>query len=152
MFQMRTLSCQGGVTCQGHMQIGDRTKTGKVVKLLTHNLLLFFEVQLTYNVGLIFTVQQNDSVMHTYLHIHTHTYSFSHSFPAWFIMDVEYSSLCYTVGPCGFSILYNNRLHLLTPDSHPSPPAMAITSLFSMSLILFLIHRQVHLLCFRFYV
>ena len=63
--------------------------------------------------------------------------------------DMEYSSLCYTVGPCCLSILYFKSLHLLTLISHsilpPTPFLLAITSLFSMSVILFLFHRQVHL-------
>ena len=48
---------------------------------------------------LISAVQQSDSVIHTYIlfHILFH-YGFSQA--------IEYNSLCYTVGPCCFSILY----------------------------------------------
>ena len=59
----------------------------------------FIKVYLIYNV-FIFAEQQGDSV--TYIYIHTHTSSYS--FPLWFIQDIEYSSLCYTVGPCFLSI------------------------------------------------
>ena len=35
--------------------------------------------------------------------------------------DIEYSSLCYTVGPCYLPILYTS-LHLLIPNSQSFPP------------------------------
>ena len=60
------------------------------------------------------------------------------------LQDIEYSSLCYTVGPHCLPILYNG-LHLLIPNSHtisPQPPCLlAATSLFSPLLV-----------CFCFYV
>ena len=45
---------------------------------------------------LVSSVQQSDSV------IHTCTYLFHYGL----LQDIEYSSLCYTVGPCCFSTLY----------------------------------------------
>ena len=52
-----------------------------------------------YNVLLVSGVQQSDSVIHlsTLFHIFFH-YDL--------LRDIEYSSLCYTVGPCCLSILY----------------------------------------------
>ena len=37
------------------------------------------------------------------------------------LQDIEYSSLCYKVGPCCLSML-NISLHLLTPNSQSIPP------------------------------
>ena len=56
----------------------------------------FIEVQLNYNVVLVSGVQQSDSVI----------YSFSDSFffPYRLLQNIEYSSLCYTVGPCWLPI------------------------------------------------
>ena len=53
---------------------------------------------LTYHVVFISIVQQNDSVTHIYIHIH--------SFSLWFTQDIEYSSLCYTIGSYSLFILY----------------------------------------------
>ena len=58
------------------------------------NLLFFlffkkFEVELTYNVS---AVQQSDSVVHIYTF-------YLYSFPYGLSQDIEYSSLCCTVGP-----------------------------------------------------
>ena len=44
-------------------------------------------------------------------------HSFWYAFPLWFSTDIEYSSLCYKVGPCCLSILYILSLHLLVSDS-----------------------------------
>ena len=75
-------------------------------------------------VVLIFAVQQCDCYMHIYIYIYI--YSYSYSFPYGLSQDVEYSSLCYTVGPCW------PILHIIvcicesqTPNNslpHPSPP------------------------------
>ena len=46
---------------------------------------------------LISAVEQSDSVVHTYM--------FSYSSPYGFSQDIEYISLCYTVGPCRLSSL-----------------------------------------------
>ena len=63
--------------------------------------------------------------------------------------DIEYSSLCYTVGPCCLSILYMYvcvcvyiyiNLYLLIPNS-----LLVATSLFSVSEKLFLVCGYVHL-------
>ena len=53
---------------------------------------------LIYHVVFISIVQQNDSVTHIYIHIH--------SFSLWFTQDIEYSSLCYTIGSYSLFILY----------------------------------------------
>ena len=58
----------------------------------------FIEVKLIYKL-LISAVQKSDSVIHAYtLFIFFFHYGLS--------QDIEYSSLCYTVGPCCLSILY----------------------------------------------
>ena len=79
-----------------------------------------------------------------FIYIYTHT----HSFLIFSIMayhKIEYSSLCYTVRTLLFIHSICNSLHLLTPVSHsippPKPSLLASTSLFSMSVILFLFHR-----------
>ena len=59
-----------------------------------------------YNVVLVPGVQQRDSVIHTHTHAHTHIYILFHiRFPYRLLQDIEYSSLCYTVGPCCFHVL-----------------------------------------------
>ena len=59
---------------------------------------LFIEVSLSYDVS---GVQQSDSLMHIYISI-----LFQIHFHYKLLQDIEYSSLCYTVGPCFLSILY----------------------------------------------
>ena len=63
--------------------------------------------------------------------------------------DIEYSSLCRTVGPCCTTVY--TSLHLLVSNSRPSllplPSSVATSSPFSMCVILFLFHKQVHLIC-----
>ena len=57
------------------------------------------------------SAQQGDSVIYMYIPFHI-LFRFGLSW------DTEYSSLCYTAGPCCFSILYVYiNLHLLIPDS-----------------------------------
>ena len=56
-------------------------------------------VELIYNVVLISAVQQCDSVIHIY------TFLFNIPFHYGLSQEIEYSSLCYTVGPCCLSIL-----------------------------------------------
>ena len=65
--------------------------------LFSPNLEFIFktEVLLIYNIS---GVQQSDSVIHICY--------FSDSYPLWVLQDTEYSSLCYTVGPCYLSIIY----------------------------------------------
>ena len=93
-----------------------------------------FEVSLTYIVMPISTVQQSDSV--------THIYYFLYSFPSWSMPgDWIYSPVQYSRTLLCIHSMYNS-LHLLIPKSqsiplHPHPP-LATTSLFSMSLSLFL--------------
>ena len=61
--------------------------------------------ELIYNVVLISAVQQRDSVI--YIYIFTYTHSFENIlFHCDLSQDTEYSSLCYTVGPCFLSFLY----------------------------------------------
>ena len=46
-------------------------------------------------------------IHHIYIHTHTHTYILFHIlFHYGLLQDIEYSSLCYTVGSCGLTILY----------------------------------------------
>ena len=63
-------------------------------------------------------------------------YLFSTLFHYDLLQNIEYSSLCYTVGPCSLSILYHsicNSLYLLIPNSPvlpspsrpPLPPTLA---------------------------
>ena len=59
----------------------------------------FIEVSLIYNVVLISSVQQGDSVIHMYVCILFHIL-----FHYVLSQDIEYSSLCYTVGTCCLSI------------------------------------------------
>ena len=61
---------------------------------------LKIEVQLIYNVVLISAVQQSDLV------IRRQTFFFYIIFHYGLSQDIEYSSLCYLVGPCCLSILY----------------------------------------------
>ena len=46
---------------------------------------------------LISTVQQSDSVIHIYIYTHIIIHALFHDGLS---QDTEYSSLCYTVGPC----------------------------------------------------
>ena len=55
----------------------------------------FLIVQLTYTVVLISAIQQSDSVLHMY--IHSFFYILLHYGLS---QNIEYSSLCFTVGPC----------------------------------------------------
>ena len=54
------------------------------------------EVELIYKLMLVSAVQQSDSLIHILFHILFHYGS---------LQNIEYSSLCYVVGPC-LSILY----------------------------------------------
>ena len=69
--------------------------------------LYLIEVELIYSM-LVSGVQHSDSVIYTHTHTHTHTYIyfFQILFPYRLLQNIEYSSLCYTVGPCWLSILY----------------------------------------------
>ena len=64
-------------------------------------LIYFIEVYLIYNVVLISTIQQSDSVIHIYIY----TYPFSYSFPLWFITGGCSLNICRQVdskqGFCG---------------------------------------------------
>ena len=54
-----------------------------------------------YNVVLVSHVQQSDSVVATYVFI-----SFQILFPYSLLQNIEYSFLCYTVGPCRLFYIY----------------------------------------------
>lgn len=71
------------------------------------------------------------------IQLNTHIYPFSDCFHYRLLQDIEYSSLCYTVGPCCVSILYmvvcichfqTSNLSLLP---HPQLSPLVILSLFS---------------------
>ena len=77
---------------------------------------------------LISAVQQSDSVIHIYILFHIlFRYGLS--------QDIEYSSLCYTVGPCCLSVLYITACvcssHTPSPFFPQPPSPLATTSLFS---------------------
>ena len=55
------------------------------------------------NVVFVSGVQQNDSLIH---YLSVIKYPSSDSFPLSLLQDIEYNSLCYTVGPCCLSILH----------------------------------------------
>ena len=96
----------------------------------------FIGVELIYNVMLVSGVQQSDSVIHTYI-------LFQILFPYRLLWVIEYSSLCYVVGPCWLSILYVVMCicSLQTPNwSLPQPHSLLITkTLLSMSVCQFLL-------------
>ena len=83
-------------------------------------------------------VEQSYSVIYILFHILFH-YGLS--------QDIEYSSLCYTVGPCCLSILYiaNPKLPIHPPPTLPH--FRAATSMFFMSVNLFLFHWPISLCC-----
>ena len=68
----------------------------------------FIEMQFIYNVVVVSHVQQknSDTCTHTntqtyiYIHMCIYVYSFSDSLPYRLLQNFEYSSRCYTVGPC----------------------------------------------------
>ena len=88
---------------------------------------------------LISAVQQSDSV------IHTGTFFFKILFHYGLLQDIEYSSLCCTAGLCCLSIL--NIIVCICESETPSPsllhpsPRLATTSVFSLSVSLFLFWR-----------
>ena len=107
-----------------------------------HRVIFFIEVELIYNVVLISAVHHSDSVIYIYI-------LFYILFHCGLSQDIGYSSLCSTVGPCCLSILYVTvciyERQTPTPSLLHLPFSLAATSLFSMSVGLFLFHRQVHL-------
>ena len=82
----------------------------QVFKFLNFFVLVSFfliEVYLIYNVVLVSGVQQSNSILHTYVCVCMHIYIlFQILFHYRLLQDTEYSSVCYTVGPCCLSILY----------------------------------------------
>ena len=59
-----------------------------------------------YNVVLVSGAQKSDSVIYKYIYTHKHIYVYIMYIHIFSLQDIEYSSLCYTVGPCCLSILY----------------------------------------------
>ena len=84
---------------------------------------------------LISALQQSDSVVCIYILFHI-------LFHDSLSQDAEYSSLCYTVGPCSLSILYTVVGLCQFQPPQPTPPLtrslFATASLFSVSVSLFL--------------
>ena len=72
--------------------------------LLSQALFFKIEVLLIYNVVFVSGLWQSDSVLHTHTHTHTHIL-FPILFSYRLLQNIEYSSLCCTVGPCCLSIL-----------------------------------------------
>ena len=112
--------------------------------------IVFFliELELIYTVVLISAIQQSDSVIRICIQFFLIFLSIMVYPRMWHIVQgfpSPQSSLCYIGGPCCLSILYVIVCILLTPSSQPiSPPApspLAITSLLSTSLSLFLFWR-----------
>jgi len=95
----------------------------------------FLKLKLIYNVVLTSAIQQNDSIIHTYilLNIIFH-YSLS--------QDTEYSSLCYTVRPCFiFCSSYLSMVLLISL----SPSVHCVHSPFIQGTFSFLLHANVTL-------
>ena len=63
---------------------------------------VFFEVWLIYNVVLVSGVHQSDLLIHIYMYIFFFRFF---SLTGYLLQNIEYSFLCYRVGPC-LSILY----------------------------------------------
>ena len=103
----------------------------------------FTEVQLIYNIVLISTVQQIDSAIQIY--------TFPYSFPLWFIPGywIQFPVLCSRTILFIHPIYIKKSLHLLIPNcySFPPPALLATTSLFFMSVSLFLFCTYIHLCC-----
>ena len=79
--------------------------------------------------------------VYMYIQLYIYTFFLNILFHYSLSQDDEYISLCYTIGPCCFSILYIYiyvyvSLHLSIPNSSPSlpqcPSPLATTSLFSL--------------------
>ena len=105
---------------------------------LTFTFLFYWSI-VDYNVVLISTVQENDSVLYIYIHTHTHMYRHTHIHICRYVMyiyilfhilfhygfsrDIDYSSLCCTVGPC---CLWISHLYIqatsLPPQGRPLVP------------------------------
>ena len=87
--------------------------------------------QLIYNVVLIFTVQQGDSIIHMY------TFLLYVLFLCSLFLEAGYSSLCCTVGPCCFSMLRTAVcIYLQPPNPSSQAPLWLTTGLFSTSVSL----------------
>ena len=105
--------------------------------------LIFIGVQLLYNVVLVSAVQQSESAI--CIHISP---LFWISFPFSSPQSTEQSSLCYIVGSHQLSVLYIvvYICQSQSPNSsHPSFPPLVSIYLFSTSVSLFPLCKQVHL-------
>ena len=75
--------------------------------------------------------------IYIYIYIHTHTHIlFQILFPYRLLQNIEYSSLCSTVGPCWLPILYIAVYNCLSQTSNLSLPPLSplvTISLYSMS-------------------
>ena len=72
----------------------------KPITIVKINIGFFLIETLIYNIVLISAIQQSDSVIHVYTFFSKIIFHYGLS------QNTEYSSLCYTVGPCCLSILY----------------------------------------------
>ena len=64
-------------------------------------ILFLSEVLLIYNTVLGSGIQHSDSIIYIYI-------LFQVLFPSGLFQNIEYSSMCYTVGPCWLSTVYIN--------------------------------------------
>ena len=74
-------------------------------KKIFFKFLVYIGAQLINNVVLVSGVRQSDSVEHIHVSI-----LFQILFPFRLLQNIEQSSLCYTVGPCWLSILFQMKL------------------------------------------
>ena len=84
-------------------------REGKAVKLLgffNYSMCIFYWSILIYSVSCI-DLQQRDSGIHAYRPIF-----FKILFLYRLLQNTEYSSLCYTVGPCWLSVLYTTCISI----------------------------------------
>ena len=120
----------------------------RVLELLSQHAVLlicfnFTGVWSIDNVALISAVWPSMTPLYT--HTHIYIYSFSYSFHYGLSQDFEYNSL-----NCMYDLVYpfyRISFYLLMPNSpafRPNPAPLA-ASLLSVSVSLFLLHRQVHL-------
>ena len=80
------------------------------LRVYGNSLLPFFLLEESrFTMLLVSGIQRSDSNTYTHIYIYTHTHTyilFQIIFSYSLLQNIEYSSLCYTVGPCWLSILY----------------------------------------------
>ena len=110
---------------------------------MAHRIILIFFFFFRIGVKLIYSVVLVSGVQHSVqLYIKIYINYFSSSFPLQVITRYcEYSSLCYTVGPC-LSVLYKGLSVCSSQAPNLFPPSPLITVKFPMSLSLVVL--QVH--------